>query len=105
MKLALFGISEINVGKHNLKDPRLDQADKLAEADKKTHAQVDVLGQDQLLDADAIVASLASKADLILRDWSLSRLGWVAIRSRLSGPRSRNSKLYWKTSSSFSTPG
>ena len=68
MKLALFGISEIKVGIHNLKDPRLDQADKLAEADKKTHAQVDVIGQDQLLDADAIVASPASKADLILRD-------------------------------------
>ncbi len=77
MKLALFGISEINVGKHNLKDPRLDQADKLAEADKKTHAQVDVIGQDQLLDADAIVASLASKADLILKDLEFveTRLG------------------------------
>src|SRR6266404_4538811 len=68
VKLALFGISEIKVGIHNLKDPRLDQANKLVEADKKTHAQVDVIGQDQLLDADAIVASPASKADLILRD-------------------------------------
>ena len=27
--------------KHNLKDPRLDQADKLVEADKKTNAQVE----------------------------------------------------------------
>ena len=36
MKIALFGITEIKPGKHNLKDPRLDQVDKLVEADKKT---------------------------------------------------------------------
>ena len=52
MKIALFGISEIKVGKHNLKDPRLDQADKLVEADKKTHAQADVIGEEELLDVD-----------------------------------------------------
>ena len=77
MKICLFGISGIALGKHTIKDPRLDQADKLAEADKKTHAQVDVIGQDQLLDADAIVASPASKADLILRDLEFveTRLG------------------------------
>ncbi len=77
MKLALFGISEIKVGKHNLKDPRLDQADKLAEADKKTQAQVDVIGEDELLDADAILATQDSKADLILKDLEFveTRLG------------------------------
>src|ERR1051326_3276403 len=68
MKIALFGISEIKLGKHNLKDPRLDQADKLVEADKKTHAQVDVIGEEELLDADAILASNENKADLILKD-------------------------------------
>ncbi len=68
MKLALFGINEIKLGKHNLKDPRLDQADKLVEADKKTQAQVDVIGEDQLLDADAILASAEGRADLILKD-------------------------------------
>jgi hypothetical protein len=77
MKLSLFGISEIKVGKHNLKDPRLDQADKLIEADKKTYAQVDVLGEDQLLDADAILATQDSQADLILKDLEFveTRLG------------------------------
>ncbi len=77
MKIALFGITEIKLGKHNLKDPRLDQADKLVEADKKSHAQVDVVGEDQLLDADAILASQASKADLILKDLEFveTRLG------------------------------
>jgi hypothetical protein len=77
MKLALFGISQIKTGKHNLKDPRLDQADKLAEADKKTQAQVDVIGEDELLDADAILATQDSKADLILKDLEFveTRLG------------------------------
>ncbi len=77
MKLALFGITEIKLGKHNLKDPRLDQADKLVEADKKTHAQVDVIGEDQLLDADAIVSSADGKPDLILKDLEFveTRLG------------------------------
>jgi len=68
MKIALFGVSEIKLGKHNLKDPRLDQTHKLVEADKKTNAQVDVIGEDQLLDADAILAFQDSKADLILKD-------------------------------------
>jgi hypothetical protein len=77
MKIALFGISEIKLGKHNLKDPRLDQADKLVEADKKTYAQVDVIGEDQLVDADAILALTDNRADLILRDLEFveTRLG------------------------------
>ena len=68
MKIALFGFTDIKLGKHNLKDPRLDQADKLVEADKKTYAQVDVIGEEQLLDADAILALEENKADLILKD-------------------------------------
>src|SRR6267154_5197024 len=68
MKISLFGIPEIKLGKHNLKDPRFDQVDKLVEADKKTYAQVDVIGDDQLLDADDILTSQDSRADLILKD-------------------------------------
>jgi hypothetical protein len=68
MKIALFGIAGIKPGKHNLKDPRLDEVHKLVEADKKAHAQVDVIGEDQLLDADAILALEENKADLILKD-------------------------------------
>src|SRR2546421_5289366 len=34
MKIALFGIPAIKLGKHNLKDPRFDQTDKLVAADK-----------------------------------------------------------------------
>lgn len=68
MKIATFGISEIKFGKHNLKDPRLDQANALIEADKKTYAQVDVVGEEGLLDADSILASTDARADLILKD-------------------------------------
>jgi hypothetical protein len=77
MKIALFGISEIKLGKHNLKDPRLDEVDKLVEADRKIHAQVDVVGEDQLADTDAILATAESKADLLLKDLEFveTRLG------------------------------
>jgi hypothetical protein len=81
MKIATFGISEIKVGKHNLKDPRLDQANALVEADKKTYAQVDVVGEDGLLEADSILASTDAKADLILKDLEFveTRLGRDAL--------------------------
>ena len=77
MKIALFGLTGIKTGKHNLKDPRFDEADKLVEADKKTHAQVDVVGEDQLLDADAILVSVEGRADMILKDLEFveTRLG------------------------------
>jgi ribosome-binding ATPase YchF (GTP1/OBG family) len=77
MKIALFGTTDVKLGKHNLKDPRLDQAHKLVEADKKTNAQVDVVGEDGLLDADGILASQEQKADLLLKDLEFveTRLG------------------------------
>ncbi len=77
MKIALFGIPEIKIGKHNLKDPRLDQAHILVEAQKKVPAQVDVIGDDQLPDADAILVSPETKPDLILKDLEFveTRLG------------------------------
>jgi hypothetical protein len=77
MKIALLGLNGIKTGKHNLKDPRLEEADRLVEADKKTHAQVDVTGDDQLVDADAILVSVEGRADLILKDLEFveTRLG------------------------------
>lgn len=68
MKICLLGIPDIPRGKHNLKDPRLDQADQLVEARKKTYAQVDVVHEEDLLDADAIVAHRDHFHDLILQD-------------------------------------
>jgi len=69
MKISLFGITGVPPGKYNIKDPRLDQAHKLAEADKKTYVQVDLIAADQAADADAILVSGESRADLILQDW------------------------------------
>lgn len=68
MKLCLFGISGIAPGKHNLKDPRLDQADQLVEAQKKTCAQVEVVEEKELLTCDAILTSHAALSDLLMKD-------------------------------------
>lgn len=68
VKISILGIPGIKPGKHNLKDPRLDQADKLIEADKKVYAQVDVIGEEGLQEAEAILTHADNRADLILKD-------------------------------------
>jgi ribosome-binding ATPase YchF (GTP1/OBG family) len=77
VKIALFGISGIPLGKHNVKDPRLDQADKLVEAKKKVYAQVDIVGEEELLTCDAILTSRAAFSDLLTKDLEFveTRLG------------------------------
>jgi ribosome-binding ATPase YchF (GTP1/OBG family) len=77
MKFCLFGISGIALGKHNVKDPRMDQADKLVEAQKKTYAQVDVVEEKELLTCDAILTSRAALSDLLMKDLEFveTRLG------------------------------
>jgi ribosome-binding ATPase YchF (GTP1/OBG family) len=68
MKVCAYGLSGIHPGKHNVKDPRLDQADKLVEAKKKVYAQVDVAGAEEALKSDAIVTSVESRLELVLQD-------------------------------------
>jgi ribosome-binding ATPase YchF (GTP1/OBG family) len=68
MKVALAGVVGVPLGKHKVKDPRMDEADKLVEADKKTYASVDVVGEDEALTADAIAASPDGRFDLIVKD-------------------------------------
>ena len=68
MKICLFGIPGIALGKHNVKDPRLDQAHKLVEAQKKTYAQVDVVEEKEMLTADAILTTRAALSDLLMKD-------------------------------------
>lgn len=68
MKICLFGISGIPLGKHNLKDPRMDQTDKLVEAQKKTYAQVEVVDDSETLTCDAILTSRSALADLLTKD-------------------------------------
>jgi hypothetical protein len=68
MKICLYSISGISPGKHNLKDPRLDQVDQLVEAQKKAYAQVDVVPEKELLTVDAILTSHAALSDLLMKD-------------------------------------
>lgn len=68
MKISLFAVSDIAPGKHNVKDPRLDEVDKITKAKKKTYVQVEVVGDEGILEADAILASKDSRTDLVLRD-------------------------------------
>lgn len=68
MKIAVFSIPEINLGRHNIKDARLDEVDKITKAKKKTYIQVELAGQDSSSEADAILALKDSMADLILKD-------------------------------------
>lgn len=68
MKISLFAISDIAPGKHNVKDPRLDEVDKITKAKKKTYVQVEIVGEDGILEADAILASKDSRMDLVLKD-------------------------------------
>ena len=68
MKISVFEIGEIVLGKHNVKDLRLDQADKLVKAKKKTYPQVELVGEDAAFEADVIIILKDAKTDLILRD-------------------------------------
>ena len=68
MKVALVGVTGVPLGKHKVRDPRLDQADKLVKADTKTYASVDVVGEEEVSTADALVASPEGRFDLIVKD-------------------------------------
>jgi ribosome-binding ATPase YchF (GTP1/OBG family) len=77
MKIALVGIPEIKAGKHNLKEPRLEEAHRLVKADKLVYAQADVVDQSELVDADALLVSQDGRLELILMDLEFveTRLG------------------------------
>jgi hypothetical protein len=68
MKICLFGITGIPVGNHNIKDPRLDQVDKMVEAQKKCYAQVVLADEKELAVCDAILTSRAALSDLLMKD-------------------------------------
>lgn len=68
MKMCVMGLEGINPGKHNVKDARLDMVDKITKAKKKTYVQVEVVGKDDVFNADAVLASSDVKADLVLGD-------------------------------------
>jgi hypothetical protein len=80
VKISIFSIPGITLGKHNVKDSRLDQIEQIVKPQKKTYVQVELAGEDAALDADVILALKDSSADLILKDLEFveTRLGKVA---------------------------
>jgi len=68
MKISAHSIPGITPGKHNIKDPRLDEVDSITKAKKKTYLQVDVVGEKEALDSDGIIVAKDSRMDLILND-------------------------------------
>jgi ribosome-binding ATPase YchF (GTP1/OBG family) len=68
MKICLFGVSGLALGKHNIKDPRLDQTHKLIEAQKKTYAQADLVEEKEMITSDAILTTRAALSDLLMKD-------------------------------------
>lgn len=68
MKIGLFSIPDLSCGKQNVKDTRLDEVDKLVKAKKKTYVQVELVSEEDSLEADAILVLKENRTDLILRD-------------------------------------
>jgi len=68
VKICAFALNEATLGKHNVKDIKLDQADKLVKAKKKTYPQVELIAEDLAIDADVIILPGDAKMDLILKD-------------------------------------
>lgn len=77
MKIALFSLPEVNPGKQNIKDSRLDQVDKLVKAKKKTYIQVELVSEADVFEADAILVAKDARTDLVLKDLEFveTRLG------------------------------
>jgi hypothetical protein len=77
VKISVIGVPEVPLGKRPVKDPRLDQAHKLVEADKKVYAQVDTVSGDDLLVSDAVVVARDQALELVFQDLELieSRMG------------------------------
>lgn len=68
MKISVFAVPQIQSGKRNIKDPRLDEVDNITRAKKKTYVQVELVAEEEAVDADAILALESSASDLILKD-------------------------------------
>lgn len=77
MRICVWDIPGIPLGRRNLKDPRLDQVHKLVEAQKRVYAQADTVGPEQRASAESILTTEAGLPDLLLEDLEFieNRLG------------------------------
>lgn len=77
MKIGIFSIPDITLGKRHIRDARLGEVDKLVKAKKKTYIQVELVGENSLLETEAILVLEDSTVELILKDLEFveTRLG------------------------------
>ncbi|MFY9402564.1 MAG: DUF933 domain-containing protein [Candidatus Omnitrophota bacterium] len=68
MKVCLFSLPGIPAGKHNIKDARLDQVDKITKSKKKTYIQIELVKDEGALDSDVLILLKKNQMDLILLD-------------------------------------
>jgi hypothetical protein len=68
MKVCLFNLSGIPIGKHNIKDVRLDQIDRITKSKKKTYIQIELVKDERVLDSDVLISLKKNRVDLILFD-------------------------------------
>lgn len=85
MKISAINIPDLNLGKHNIKDPRLDQVDSITKSKKKTYIQVEAVSAQQAIDSDVILVAKDSSMDLILSDLEF-------VETRLSRVTEENEK-------------
>lgn len=89
MKLAIYQVPDIPLGKHNIKDPRLDAANKLVQAKKKVYAKADIIDNESLKEANAILVPVEFKSDLALMDMEF-------LESRLEREQTAEKKLLFE---------
>ena len=99
MKICLFGIAGVSLGKHNVKDPRLDEADRLVEAKKKVYVQVDVADDKEIATADVIAVSPDSRLD------AFASSEFSGLTDRNGKPASRQGPAFATTNPGDSTLG
>ena len=68
MKISIFSIPEVTLGKRDVKDSRLDEVYKISQSKKETYIQVELVSDDAALDADAILTLKDACTDLFLKD-------------------------------------
>ena len=68
MKIAVFGLEDFPLGKNKLPDFRIDALKVSTNPAKTTYIQIEFIDEQNLKDADGIVALDTKKADVALLD-------------------------------------
>jgi ribosome-binding ATPase YchF (GTP1/OBG family) len=87
MKVSVFGITEFPLGKKVIPDERLDKIEKMLHPAKTTYIQLELMDEQAIKDADAIISLNTKKTDLILLDLEL-------IETRLSRIEDGDEKIF-----------